>query len=129
MLARRALLTAAFVLVLVARSGVSAAAQPFDVTAFAEAQRQGRLVLVAVDARWCPVCLVQRTILWALMRQDRYKPIAPLVVDFEEQKSIVRYFGAQSQSTLIVFRGGAERGRSVGETNDRSIAALLDRIL
>lgn len=35
--------------------------------------------------------------------------------------------GARMQSTLIVFRGNAERGRSVGDTDENSIKALLEK--
>lgn len=52
-----------------------------------------------------------------------------LVVDFDTAAKLARSFGARFQSTLIVFKGGAERGRAVGETNDRAIAELLDRIV
>jgi thioredoxin 1 len=48
-------------------------------------------------------------------------------VDFDAQKDAVRKFGALMQSTLIVFKGGRETGRSVGDTNPDSIAALLDK--
>jgi hypothetical protein len=33
------------------------------------------------------------------------------------------------QSTLIVFRGSEERGRSTGDTNRESIAALLGKAI
>jgi hypothetical protein len=46
-------------------------------------------------------------------------------VDFDSQKPVVRQFRAQSQSTLIAFRGKAETARSVGDTNPGSIAALV----
>ena len=46
-------------------------------------------------------------------------------VDFDSQKDAVRRFGAPMQSTLIAFKGGRETGRSVGDTNPQSIAALL----
>jgi hypothetical protein len=44
-------------------------------------------------------------------------------------KPVVKQFGAQMQSTLIVFKGTAEQGRSVGDTKQGSIAALLDKSL
>ena len=50
-------------------------------------------------------------------------------VDFDSQPDIVRFFKANSQSTLIVFKGTAETGRSVGETNADAIAALLEKAL
>jgi hypothetical protein len=36
---------------------------------------------------------------------------------------------AQTQSTLIVFKGETETGRSVGDTDKDKIAALLDKAL
>jgi thioredoxin len=41
----------------------------------------------------------------------------------------VMRFGARLQSTLIVFKGDKEEGRSVGDTNRASIAALLNKAL
>jgi hypothetical protein len=51
------------------------------------------------------------------------------VVDFDSQKDAVKYFGARMQSTLIAFKGEKETGRSVGDTNRSSIAALLSKTL
>src|SRR6516225_560867 len=53
----------------------------------------------------------------------------PKVVDFDTQKDAVRFFGARMQSTLIAFKGTTETGRSVGETERSSIAALLNKAL
>jgi hypothetical protein len=44
-------------------------------------------------------------------------------------KPAVKQFGAQMQSTLIVFKGSLEEGRSVGDTREASISALLDKSL
>jgi hypothetical protein len=51
------------------------------------------------------------------------------VVDFDDQKDAVKSFGVRTQSTLIAFKGDKETGRSVGDTNRSSIAALLDKTL
>jgi hypothetical protein len=50
-------------------------------------------------------------------------------VDFDEQKDDVRALKAQRQSTLIVYKGETEKGRSVGDTDPASIEALLDSAL
>jgi hypothetical protein len=50
-------------------------------------------------------------------------------VDFDRQKDVVKFFQARMQSTLIAFKGATEAGRSVGDTNRASIAALLDKTL
>ena len=48
---------------------------------------------------------------------------------FDSQKDAVNFFGAQMQSTLIAFKGEHETGRSVGDTDRSSIAALLNKTL
>ena len=59
----------------------------------------------------------------------RFKNLKIFRVDFDAMKPVVKQFGAQMQSTLIVFKGAAEQGRSVGDTKEASIAALLDKSL
>jgi hypothetical protein len=50
-------------------------------------------------------------------------------VDFDNQPDVVRDFGARSQSTLIVYKGATETGRSAGDTNPASIETLLGSTL
>ncbi len=50
-------------------------------------------------------------------------------IDFDTQKDAVRALKATSQSTLIAYKGETETGRTVGDTNPASIAALLDSAL
>ena len=103
--------------------------KPFDAAAFAEAQKEGKSILVDIFAVWCPVCRAQNPILVQLIREPKYKDLVVFKVDFDNQKDDVRALKAQNQSTLIVFRGETETGRSVGDTNKDSIAALLDKAL
>ena len=103
--------------------------KPFDAAAFAEAQKAGKPILIDVFAVWCPTCRAQNPILVELTRDPKYKDLAVFKVDFDTQKDALRALNAQSQSTLIVFNGEAEKGRSVGDTDKASIAALLDQAL
>lgn len=97
--------------------------------AFQAAQASGAPILVEVHASWCPTCKAQAPIIEQLTSQDKFKNMKVLRVDFDSQKAEVRKFGAQMQSTLIVFKGKSEVGRSVGDTKRDSIAALLDKAL
>jgi hypothetical protein len=63
------------------------------------------------------------------MAEPKFKNLVYFVVDFERQKEAVKYFGARMQSTLITFKGATETGRSVGDTEPSSIAALLNMTL
>jgi len=101
----------------------------FTPAAFAAAQKSGKPILVAIHASWCPTCKAQKPILSELMAKPEFKDLVYFVVDFDRQKDVVKYFGARVQSTLIAFKGAAETGRSVGDTDPSSIAALVNKAL
>ena len=101
----------------------------FDLEAFAAAQKAGKPILVAIHASWCPTCKAQKPILSELMSAPKFKELVYFVIDFDNQKDAVKYFGARTQSTLIAFKGLTETGRSVGDTERSSIAALLNKTL
>jgi len=84
---------------------------------------------VQILAPWCPICRAQKPILAALSADSRFKTLAVFTIDFDTQRELVRRFGAQMQSTLIVYRGGTEVARSVGETQPEWIEQLLEKAL
>jgi thiol-disulfide isomerase/thioredoxin len=101
----------------------------FDPESFAAAQNAGKPIFVGVHASWCPICRAQKPILSELMADPKFKDLTYFVVDFDTQKDAVRQFGVRMQSTLIAFKGATETGRSVGDRDRSSIAALLDKTL
>ena len=107
----------------------AAETNPYTPEAFGEAQKAGKSILVHINAPWCPVCQAQKPILAELTAEPKFKDLAVFEVDFDNQKDAVRAFKAQSQSTLIVFKGEKEIGRSVGDTHRPSMAALLSGAL
>lgn len=102
---------------------------PFSAEAFKAAQASGGSILVEIHADWCPTCKAQKPILDKLTSDTKFKDLKIFRVDFDAMKPVVKQFGAQMQSTLIVFKGTAEQGRSVGDTKEASIEALLDKSL
>jgi thioredoxin 1 len=104
-------------------------AVPFSEEAFKAAQASGSPILVEIHADWCPTCKAQNPILDKLTADPKFRDLVVFRVDFDSMKPVVKQFGAQMQSTLIVFKGSAEQGRSVGDTKQASIAALLDKSL
>ena len=106
-----------------------AAGQPFDQAVFDSLQKQGKPTLVMVHADWCPTCKAQEPILSDLLKTPEFSGLTALRVDFDKQKNVVKSFKVQYQSTLIVFKGGKEVGRSTGDTKKDSIAALLKKAL
>lgn len=128
-MARRALLLSALALPLVASPLLASGKIAFTPAAFEAAQKAGKPILVDISATWCPTCKAQAPIIGELSGEARFKDLQVFTVDFDSQKDIVRSLKAQSQSTLIVFKGASEVGRSVGDTKKESIAALLAKAL
>ena len=109
-------------------SAVRAATEvAFTQQAFDATQHEGKPILVHITTPWCPYCAKQRPILDGLENTPAFKDLVVFNVDFDTQKDVVRALGAQKQSTLIVFHGDAERGRSTGDTDAGSIRTLLDK--
>ena len=101
------------------------ARQPFDAKAFEQAQAAGKTILVDVFASWCPVCKKQQPIIGRL---EKDKPaLVVYEVNFDRDKDVLKRFGVQSQSTLIVFKGSKEVGRSTGDSDPARIQALIDK--
>src|SRR5271155_3530267 len=126
-----ALIASAVVTVLAApfASAWANSAVPFSAEAFKAAQASGSPILVEIHADWCPTCKAQNPILDKLTANTKFKDLKVFRVDFDAMKPVVKQFGAQMQSTLIIFKGAAEQGRSVGDTKEASIEALLDKSL
>lgn len=106
-----------------------ASGQAFDQAAFDALQQQGKPILVMIHADWCPTCKAQEPIIGELLKTPELQSIVALRVDFDKQKTVVKAFKVQYQSTLIVFKGGKEVGRSTGDTRKDSIAALLRKAI
>ena len=99
--------------------------EPFDATRFDALTAQGRPVVVAVHANWCPTCRAQQPILSQLMASASFKGYTLFVVDFDKDRAALRRFHVVQQSTIIVFRGTQEVGRSIGDTNPARLRALM----
>ena len=121
----RSLMFAAAVLVLSASAVQAAETQPFTQAAFDAAQAAGAPILVDVHAWWCPICAKQAPTIKKLQASSELADMQVFEVDFDSQKDVVRAFGAQMQSTLIVFHGKIEKGRSAGVTDPEQIRTLL----
>jgi thiol-disulfide isomerase/thioredoxin len=110
---------------LLAFSLAGRAAQPFDGPSFQKAQAAGRTILVDVTASWCPTCRQQRPIVEQIEKEQ--PNLVVYGVDFDAAKDTLTRFRVQYQSTLIVFKGAKEVGRSTGDTDPARIRALVAR--
>lgn len=109
-----------FALPLVAEAG-----QAYDAKAFAAAQEAGQSILVDVTAPWCPTCTRQKPIIQGL--EASQPKLVVFDVDFDSAKEALKQFRVSAQSTLIMFKGKAEVGRSTGETDPAAITTLVGK--
>ena len=130
MLSRRSLLVALTVAsAILVSPALATETETYTPEAFAAAQKAGKPIFVGIHASWCPTCARQKPILSELMADPKFRNLVYFVVDYDSQKDVVKFFGARMQSTLIAFKGEHETGRSVGDTDRSSIAALLNKTL
>ena len=129
MLMRRVFLALTCAAFLAGSTAIADDSTPFTRAAFTAAQNEGKPILIDIAASWCPTCRAQEPIIKDLLGSEKFKDLVAFRVDFDSQKDVVRTFGAQTQSTLIIFAGTKEVGRSVGDTDPASIEALLSQAL
>lgn len=117
-----------FALALLVGAQVAAAgAQPFSQQAFAQLQADKARVLVEVHADWCAVCQRQEAVLTPMLAEPEFAHITLLRLDFDRQKEALRAFGVNRQSTLILFDGGEEIARVLGDTDPKRLRAFLEQ--
>src|SRR6266702_8950524 len=124
---RRLILNGLFALASLAflTPALAAEVAPFDQAAFDAAKSGGKPVLIEVTAPWCPTCKAQKQVLSELFAKPEFARLVVFDVDFDSRKDVLRALGVRQQSTLIVYKGTEETGRSTGETERAAIAALL----
>lgn len=101
--------------------------KPYSAAEFDALTQAGRPVAISVRASWCPTCKAQKPIQEALMADPAFRNVTLLLVDFDGDQAVLEKFRVRAQSTLIVFKGKTELGRSVGDTSRSGMAALFQK--
>jgi len=114
---------------LVSALSFAAETKPFDAATFAALQDAGKPILVDVRADWCPTCKAQAPVIASLLSTPVFSNYTVLEVNFDTQPAVLRQFKVTQQSTLIVFSGKSEKGRSTGDTRKEGIETLLRKAL
>jgi thioredoxin 1 len=104
-----------------------AAESPYTQATFDSAVKEGRPVAVVFHADWCPTCRAQAPVLKQLMLEPKYKDLTLFVADYDKEKALERQLHVTQQSTIVVFKGGAEVARSTGDTDRDRLAAVLSK--
>ncbi|WP_020178576.1 thioredoxin family protein [Methylopila sp. M107] len=131
MLARRHVVLAicAMAAAALVQTASAAAIGRFASANFAAANKAGDPVVVHIDATWCPTCKAQKPVLAKLLAGGKYAGFKGFYVDYDSEKPVMRELSAPDRSTILVFAKGKEVARSVGDTSEEKIAALLDKAL
>lgn len=116
-------------LAIATRAAFAGEVKPYTQSEFDALTAQGRPVLIEVYADWCSTCQAQRPVLDQLMKQEKYKNVTMMVINFDIDKPSVKHYKVGMQSTLIVFDGKQEQGRSVGATDRSDIETLLGKVV
>lgn len=116
--------------VLISSAALVAAAgeiKTFSQQDFDSLAQAGKPVIVDVSAPWCPTCKAQKPIVDSLAKQAAYKDVTILTVDFDSEKTVLKQFKVNMQSTLIAFKGGKETARSVGDATPAGIENIFKK--
>ena len=101
---------------------------PYTPAALAAAQKAGEPVVLHFHASWCPTCRAQDKAFDALKADPSLK-VTLMQVDYDTEKALEKQMKVTAQSTLVVFHGATERGRSTGETDPVKLKSTLQSAL
>lgn len=87
----------------------------------------GGPIIIHVTAPWCGTCKRQKPIVAELLAKPEFKGLKKIDVDFDSQGDVLRKFKVQTQATMLVFNGGKEIDRAIGQTTPEAIAALFKK--
>lgn len=103
--------------------------QPFDRAVFDSLQKQGKIVLLDVYAPWCPTCKKQHKVIAQYAKNHPDKEFHVLIIDYDNDKDLVKEFRAPRQSTLLLYRGTKQFWYSVAETRLDVISTELNKAI
>jgi thiol:disulfide interchange protein len=98
--------------------------QPYTPAALSAAQQAGKPVAVLFHADWCPTCKQQERV-FERMKTEQGLDVLLLVADYDKEKDLRKAMNVRVQSTLVVFRGAAEKSRLGGDTDPDKLRAAL----
>jgi thioredoxin 1 len=93
---------------------------------FWRAAQQGQRVLVIISSRWRPSRQDLDPIIYDMANDFRYRDVLFLQVDFDRRKDALHDLRVNSDATVIVYKGGMERGRMADTSSEEELRRLLD---
>ncbi len=75
------------------------------------------------------MCKKQQPIVDRLSKDPKFAKVTVFRVDFDSSQDLLRQWKVNTQSTLIAFKGKAEKTRSVGQTDAAEIRRVFEASL
>lgn len=98
----------------------------FSKADFDAAIKSGKTTVVDFHASWCPTCKKQEPILNEIVAMKGYDNVVAFKADYDQETDLKKSLNVSKQSTVIVFKGGKEVGRSTGATSKDELKKLID---
>jgi thiol-disulfide isomerase/thioredoxin len=119
-------LSAVFVLI---STPVLSAGIPITNTELIDIEKKGKSAVISVHADWCPTCKSQDKILINFIKDPAYKNVTFYQLEFDTQKDLLKTLKTNTQSTIIVFKGGKEVARATGDTKEEALSKLTKQAI
>ena len=102
---------------------------PYQAEQFAQARAAGKVTAIQFHSGWCPVCVMQERGVRALKDDKAFDQVVVYQADFFKEEALRKQFNVTSFSTLVVFRGDAERARTTGDSRPEQLRPLFAKAL
>ena len=101
----------------------------FDKELFNKAQSEGKIIVVSSWMKYCSSCANQMKVLQKAKKEGELSDIKFDNIEYFSfdvtNSEIANLFEIQYQTTLLIFKGGQEVYRSIGETTENLIYEAL----
>lgn len=87
----------------------------------------GKTVVVDFHASWWPTCKKQEPVLNEIVRMKGFENVVAFKADYDQEKDLKKTLNVSKQSTIVVFKGGKEIGRSTGSTSKEDLKQLIEK--
>lgn len=102
---------------------------PYQAESFAAARAAGKVTAIQFHSGWCPICVMQERGVRALKDDKTFDQVTVYQADFFKEEALRKQFNVTSFSTLVIFRGEAERARTTGDSRPEQLKPLFAKAL
>lgn len=100
---------------------------PYSPQVFADLQKAEQPVTLHFHAEWCSTCKAQEKV-FNTWKGDASVPGNLLIVNYDNERELRKKMSVRGQSTVISFRGSAEKARLAGDTDPKALRAVIDAV-